>query len=73
MEYMVREGEMPLTDKLQVQTDAEEEMEDGLALGINHLDGTPKYVYKVFKYMDTPEEKKYTDFAKEIIGISEWF
>lgn len=55
------------------QTDAEEEMEDGLALGINHLDGTPKYVYKVFKYMDTPEEKKYTDFAKEIIGISEWF
>ncbi len=55
------------------QTDAEEEMEDGLALGINHPDGTPKYVYKVYKYMDTPEEGKYTDFAKEIIGISEWF
>ncbi len=55
------------------QTDAEEEMEQGLALGINHMDGTHKYVYKVYKYMDTEEEEKYTDFAKEIIGITEWF
>lgn len=55
------------------QTDAQEEMEDGLALGINHLDGTRKYVYQVYKYMDTDEEEKYTDFAKEIIGIKEWF
>ncbi len=55
------------------QTDAEEEMEDGLALGINRLDGTHKYVYEVYKYMDTEEEEKYTDFAKEIIGIKDWF
>ena len=55
------------------QTDAEEEMEQGLALGINHMDGTHKYVYTVYKYMDTDQEEKYTDFAKEIIGITDWF
>ncbi len=55
------------------QTDAEEEMAQGLALGINHTDGTHKYVYEVYKYMDTEQKEKYTDFAKEIIGISKWF
>lgn len=54
------------------QTDAEEEMAQGLALGINHVDGTRKYVYNVYKYMDTEQEGKYTDFAKKIIGISDW-
>lgn len=54
------------------QTDAEEEMAQGLALGINHLDGSRKYVYNVYKYMDTEQQEKYTDFAKKIIGISDW-
>lgn len=54
------------------QTDAAEEMEQGLALGLNHMDGSHKYVYNVYKYMDTEEEGKYTEFAKKIIGISDW-
>lgn len=54
------------------QTDAEEEMAQGLALGINRMDGSRKYVYNVYKYMDTEQEEKYTDFAKKIIGISDW-
>lgn len=54
------------------QTDAEEEMVQGLALGINHMDGSRKYVYNVYKYMDTEQQEKYTDFAKKIVGISDW-
>ncbi len=54
------------------QTDAAEEVAEGLALGINHIDGKRKYMYNVFKYMDTEQEEKYTDFAKEIIGIDDW-
>lgn len=54
------------------QTDAEEEMEQGLALGINHLDGSRKYVYNVYKYMDTEQQERYTDFAKKLIGINDW-
>lgn len=54
------------------QTDAVEEIAQGLALGINHADGSPKYAYQVFKYMDTDKQEAYTDFAKGIIGISDW-
>lgn len=54
------------------QTDAAEEVAEGLALGINHIDGKRKYMYNVFKYMDTEQEEKYTDFAKGIIGIDDW-
>ena len=54
------------------QTDAAEEVAEGLALGINQADGKRKYVYNAFKYMDTEQQEKYTDFAKKIIGISEW-
>lgn len=54
------------------QTDAQEEVVQGLALGINHVDGSPKYAYNVYKYMDTDQQEAYTDFAKSIIGISDW-
>lgn len=54
------------------QTDAEEELEQDLALGLNNMDGSHKYAYKVFRYMDTDQQEKYTDFAKEIIGIESW-
>lgn len=54
------------------QTDAVEEIAQGLALGINHVDGSHKYVYNVYKYMDTEQKETYTDFAKGIIGISDW-
>lgn len=54
------------------QTDAEEELEQDLALGLNNMDGSHKYAYNVFRYMDTDQQEKYTDFAKEIIGIESW-
>ena len=54
------------------QTDAVEEIAQGLALGINHADGSHKFTYNVYKYMDRDEDGKYTDFAKGIIGISDW-
>ena len=53
------------------QTDAVEEIAQGLALGVNHADGSRKYAYNVYKYMDT-EEESYYSFAKEMIGISDW-
>lgn len=54
------------------QTDAIEEIAQGLALGINHPDGSHKYAYNIFKYMDTDQQETYTGFAKSIIGISDW-
>ncbi|WMC93376.1 DUF5722 domain-containing protein [Kineothrix sp. MB12-C1] len=54
------------------QTDAIEEIAQGLALGLNHAGGSPKYAYNVYKYMDTDEAESYTNFAKGIIGISQW-
>ena len=54
------------------QTDAPEEIAQGLALGLNRADGSHKYSYNVYKYMDTGQEENYTGFAKNIIGISEW-
>ena len=54
------------------QTDAPEEIAQGLALGINHTDGSHKYAYQVYKYMDTNQSDQYTGFAKNMIGISDW-
>ena len=54
------------------QTDAAEEIAQGLALGINRPDGSHKYAYNVYKYMDTDQAEKYTGFAKSIIGIADW-
>lgn len=54
------------------QTDAAEEIAQGLALGINRPDGSHKYAYNVYKYMDTDQAEKYTEFAKSIIGIADW-
>ena len=54
------------------QTDAAVELAQGLALGICNIDGSHKQVYQVFKYIDTPQSKAITEFAKGIIGISSW-
>ncbi|MGN1181138.1 MAG: DUF5722 domain-containing protein [Suilimivivens sp.] len=54
------------------QTDAPEEVAQGLAFGLNHSGGSHKQIYNVFKYIDTPNHAQYTDFAKSIIGISSW-
>lgn len=54
------------------ETDAAIEVAQGLALGINTQDGGRKSIYNAYKYIDTPESAKYTDFALGIIGISNW-
>ncbi len=54
------------------QTDASEEMAQGLALGINTLGGGRKSIYNAFKYIDTPQSAQYTNFALDIIGVSSW-
>lgn len=54
------------------QTDAASEVAQGLALGINTLGGAHKSIYTAYKYIDTPQSAKYTDFALDVIGISSW-
>lgn len=54
------------------QTDAPEEVAQGLAFGLNDSAGNHKQLYNVFKYIDTSQHAQYTDFAKQIIGISSW-
>ncbi len=54
------------------ETDAPEEVSQGLALGICSLGGGRKSIYEAFKYVDTPESAKYTDFALRVIGVSSW-
>ena len=54
------------------QTDAVEEIAQGLALGLNRPDGSHKYTYSVYKYMDTEQGENYTGFAQNIVGISGW-
>ena len=54
------------------ETDAPEEVSQGLALGICTLGGGRKSIYEAYKYVDTPESARYTDFALKVIGISNW-
>ncbi|MDE6975246.1 MAG: hypothetical protein K2P38_19485, partial [Lachnospiraceae bacterium] len=52
------------------QTDAAEEVAQGLAFGLSSAGGGRKQIYNVFKYIDTGQHAQYTDFAKDLIGIS---
>ncbi len=54
------------------QTDAPEEVAQGLAFGLNYSGGGRKQIYNVFKKIDTTESKQATEFAKGILGISDW-
>lgn len=54
------------------ETDAGEEVAQGLAFGLTTSGGGHKQIYNVFKYIDTPEHASYTEFAKGLIGISNW-
>ncbi len=54
------------------ETDAAEEVAQGLDFGLSTAGGGRKQMYTVFKYIDTSEHATYTDFAKDIIGISSW-
>ncbi len=50
------------------QTDAPEEIRQGLAFGIYEADHTDKYILDIFKYIDTDRAAEYTDFMLNIIG-----
>ena len=54
------------------ETDAASEVAQGLDLGICTLGGGRKSIYEAYKYVDTAESAKYTDFALRVIGISSW-
>lgn len=57
---------------LNKQADMAVEIAQGLSLGINRSNGSHKYIYSVFKYIDTPSSDEITEFAKSHIGISSW-
>ena len=76
--YMLSKVDFALT-KAQIadfllnrETDAAEEVAQGLAFGLSDAGGRHKQIYNVFKYIDTGEHAQYTDFAKDLIGISSW-
>lgn len=59
--------------------DHQEELNQGLALGLwtrkpgtIETAGTKKYVWSVYKYVDTPQGEKKTAFAIPIIGKGSW-
>ena len=54
------------------QTDAAEEVAQGLALGLSYQGGRHKFIYDVFKNIDRPGSEAVTEFAKSIIGIQSW-
>ena len=54
------------------QTDAPEEVAQGLAFGLNHAGGAHKQIYNVYKKIDTSESHNVTEFSKSILGISDW-
>ena len=49
------------------QTDAPEEMMQGLAFGIYEYDHSPKYLKEVFSNIDTDNAEEYTDFMLNIL------
>jgi len=50
------------------QTDAREELKDGLAFGIYDTDQEPKYIRDIFKYIDTEQSQDYTGFMLNILN-----
>ena len=51
--------------------EAAEIVGDGMAVGLRNANGSPKYAYDVFKFMDKGNSA-YTDFALPIIGAGSW-
>lgn len=50
------------------QTDAPEEVVQGLALGIYEYDGSEKFLKDIFRYIDTEQASEYTEFMLNILG-----
>ena len=71
-------------DAFNVHRHVDHPLEGGLRLGLwswdpakptvngSNMPGDPKYVYNVAKYIDTSKSLQVTDFAKKIIGITDW-
>ena len=57
---------------LNKQADMAVEIAQGLSLGINRSNGSHKYIYDVFKHIDTASGDEAAEFAKSYIGISSW-
>ncbi len=57
---------------LNKQADMAVEMAQGLSLGIERTNGSHKYIYNVFKNIDTSSSADVAEFAKSYIGISDW-
>lgn len=49
------------------QTDATEEVKQGLAFGIYDINQSPKYIFDTFKYIDTDESEEHTKFMLDIL------
>ena len=67
-------SQQPLVEAVIIhrQVDHPYEIADSnMACGLRRADGTPKFAYEVYKYMDHPNSP-YTDFALPIIGASSW-
>lgn len=54
------------------ETDAPEEVAQGLALGLSEESGKHKYIYDIFKEIDKTDSEKIAKFAREIIGTDLW-
>lgn len=57
---------------LNKQADMAAEISQGLSLGLNRTDGTHKYIYNVFKKIDTASSDDVTAFARKMLGINNW-
>lgn len=57
---------------LNKQADMAVEIAQGLSLGINRSNGSHKYIYNVFKHIDTVSGDEIAEFAKSYVGISNW-
>lgn len=52
--------------------DNQDEVEQGLAMGLIGENGKTRKIYKVFKYMDTPKCEKYTKECLKTINKKSW-
>lgn len=71
--YKIAEGNQHIDMfVLNKQADMAAEISQGLSLGINRTDGTHKYIYNVFKHIDTASSDDVTKFARQMLGIGGW-
>ena len=50
------------------QTDAKEEMRQGLSFGIYEYDGSEKYLKEIYSCIDTDKAEEYTEMILNVLG-----